>query len=377
MTTDALPETILQFGGGNFLRAFADAFIDDANRGGQAVGRVVVVQSTRSGVADTINRQGGRYYMVVRGLRQGRAVDEVEPIGSVSRAVDAGTGWADVRDFAASPALRMVVSNTTEAGLALDPADADRPCGGTAPRSFPAKLLDLLWRRYEAGQRDTLAICPCELLPKNGQRLRALVAAQAERWGVPPAARDWVDGGCAWVNSLVDRIVSGRPADHPLLATDALLTVAEPFALWAIERDDRVRFFDHPAVRPVADTAPFELRKVRVLNGAHTALVAKAMPLGIVTVREAVEHPVVGPWLRRLLAEEVVPTIDGRVPDAAAFVEATLERFANPYLEHRLASIALNHEVKVRTRLVPTRDEFVERFGRQPPLLSALLGDTT
>jgi tagaturonate reductase len=371
---DTLPETVLQFGGGNLLRAFADAFVDAANRDGQRVGRVVVVQSTRSGVAEQINRQEGRYHVVVRGLRDGHPIDAVEPIASVSRALDAATQWVDVRAVAASAALAYVVSNTTEAGLALDPADDARPTDGTAPRSFPAKLLDLLWHRFDAGHRGALAICPCELLPKNGELLRSLAATQAQRWGAPPAVRDWVDGGCAWVNSLVDRIVSGRPAEHPLLATDALLTVAEPFALWAVRADDRVPLFRHPAIERVADTAPYELRKLRILNGAHTALVARAMPMGIPTVREAVSHPTVGPWLRRLLDGEIVPTIEGRAPAAAAFAAATLERFANPYLEHRLASIALHHDAKVRARLLPTRDEFVARFGRRPPLLDEVIG---
>ena len=369
---DSQPETILQFGGGNFLRGFADAFIDAGNRQGQAVGRVVVVQSTRSGVAEAINRQGGRYHVVVRGLRDGRPVDETEPIESLSRALDSAADWAAVRDVAASAALHTVLSNTTEAGLALDPADAAR--SATAPASFPAKLLDLLWHRYDQGHRGTLAMLPCELLPRNGERLRSLVLEQADRWAVPADVRAWLDGQCAWASSLVDRIVSGRPAEHPLLAVDPLLTAAEPFALWAVERDERVPLFSHPAIERVADTAAYELRKVRILNGAHTALVAKAMPMGIVTVREAVEHVEVGPWLRRLLADEVVPTIDARVPDAAGFVGTTLERFGNPYLDHKLTSIAINHAAKLRTRLVPTRDEFVAQFGRRPPLLDGVLG---
>ena len=369
---DPLPETVLQFGGGNFLRGFADAFIDAANRRGQAVGRAVVVQSTRSGVAGAINRQGGRYHVVVRGLRDGRPVDEVEEIGSVSRALDSATDWAAVRDVAASPALHTVLSNTTEAGLALDAADAARPA--TAPASFPAKLLDLLWHRYDQGHRGSLAVVPCELLPRNGHRLRSLVLEQADRWAVPADVRAWLADQCAWANSLVDRIVSGRPAEHPLLATDSLLTVAEPFALWAVERDDRVPLFDHPAIDRVADTAAHELRKVRILNGAHTALVARALPMGIATVREAVGHAEVGPWLRRLLTDEIVPTIADRVPDAAGFVSTTIERFGNPYLDHRLTSIAANHDAKLRTRLVPTRDEFVVRFGRRPPLLDGVLG---
>ena len=371
--TDPLPETTLQFGGGNFLRGFADVFIDAANRQGQAVGRVVVVQSTRSGVAEAINRQGGRYHVVTRGLRDGRPVDEVDEVASLSRALDSATDWPAVRAVAASPALHTVLSNTTESGLALDPADAARPADGTAPRSFPAKLVDCLWHRHDQGHRGPLAILPCELLPHNGQRLRSLVLEQADRWHAPAEVRAGLADGHAWLNSLVDRIVSGRPAEHPLLASDPLLTVAEPFALWAVERDDRAPLFRHPALQRVDDTAPVELRKVRILNGAHTALVAKAVPMGVVTVRDAVEHPDVGPWLRRLLADEVVPTIDDRVPDATGFVASTLERFANPYLDHKLASIAVNHEAKLKTRLVPTRDEFVARFGRRPPLLDGIL----
>jgi tagaturonate reductase len=371
--TNTLPETVLQFGGGNFLRGFADVFIHDANVAGQRVGRVVVVQSTRSGVAEQINRQAGRYHVVTRGLRDGKPVDEVAEITSISRALDSATEWAAIRDVAASPALHTVLSNTTEAGLALDPADAAR--SADAPRSFPAKLLDVLWHRHDQGHRGSLAILPCELLPKNGAKLKSLVLEQADRWSIPADVRAWLDGGVAWVNSLVDRIVSGKPAEHPLLATDALLTVAEPFALWAVETDARVPLFDHPALQRVADAGPYELRKVRILNGAHTALVAKAMPMGIATVREAVQHPAVGPWLRRLLDEEIVPTIECRVPDPAPFAADTLERFGNPYLEHKLSSIALNHETKLKTRLVPTRDEFVTRFGRRPVMLDELLGN--
>ena len=303
-------------------------------------------------------------------------MDEVAEIGSVSRALDSATEWSAVREVAASPELRYVISNTTEAGLALDPADAHPAFSpADAPRSFPAKLLDVLVHRHDQGHRGPLAVLPCELLPKNGQKLKSLVLEQHDRWMAPSDVRDWLSDGVSWVNALVDRIVSGKPAEHPLLATDALLTVAEPFALWAVEHDGRVPLFAHPAIQRVADTASYELRKVRILNGAHTALVARAVPMGIVTVREAVEHAEVGPWLRRLLDEEIVPTIDGRVPGAAPFVSATLERFANPYLEHRLASIALNHEAKLRTRLLPTSDEFVAQFGRRPPLLDQLLGN--
>lgn len=365
-------ETVLQFGGGNFLRGFVDAFVHDANATGQNVGRIVVVQSTRSGIADTINRQQGVYHVVTRGLRNGRAVDEVSRIESLSRAFDAQSDWAQVIDIATSQSLNFIVSNTTEAGFALDPADTDR---SSVPASFPAKLLAVLWARFQAGLRQPIQSLPCELLPKNGDRLRTLVLEQASRWGAPANVVAWLRDGCVWHNSLVDRIVSGKPAEHPLLASDALLTVAEPFALWAIEKQPRARLFEHPAIHWVDDTAPIELRKVRVLNGAHTALVCKALPMGIATVREAVNDPEVGAWLRRLLDEEILPTLETRTPGLRAFADSALERFANPFVEHKLSAIALNHEAKLRTRLIPTRDEYVVRFGKRPRLLDELLSE--
>ena len=368
-----LPETVLQFGGGNFLRAFADLFIDQANRAGQAVGRIVVVQSTPSGVADRINQQRGEYHVITRGVQHGKRVDDIETVRSVSRALDARSQWNDVLAVGKSPALRYIISNTTEAGLSLDSADTVRPVAGVPPMSFPAKLLDVLWSRFESGEQHGLVILPCELIPKNGGRLRDLVLEQATRWCAPGGLIPWLHDNNHWMNSLVDRIVSGKPADHELVATDALLTVTEPFSIWAIEAQDGVKFFSHPSIHMVDDTTPIELRKIRILNGAHTALVAKALPINIATVREAVEHPVVGPWLKRLLMEEIVPTIDDRVPDASGFAAATLERFLNPFLEHKLSAIALNHEAKVKTRLIPTRDEFAARFGHPPKLLSELL----
>src|SRR4051812_22208549 len=180
-----LPETILQFGAGRFLRAFADLFIDQANRAGQAVGRVVIVQSTGDGRAAALNRQGGRYHIVIRGLEDGEVVDRVEPVESVSRAVVAATDWDEVRALARSPELRVILSNTTEAGYALDPADgpADAP-----PRSFPAKLLAVLRERHAAGFPGLLVV-PCELREHNAGQLLGLVLGLAREWGLPEGFR--------------------------------------------------------------------------------------------------------------------------------------------------------------------------------------------
>jgi len=206
--------------------------------------------------------------------------------------------------------------------------------------------------------------------------LRGLVLQQAERWRLPSSTRAWIEAECTWHNTLVDRIVSAPRADDPLAVGDPLLAVAEPFALWLVEGSPAVpRLVDHPAVRSVADVTPYALRKVRILNGAHTALVAKARPLGFETVRQAVADPQIGSWLRALLLEEIVPTIADRTEGAAQFAHDTLERFANPFLDHRLADIALHHDVKLQTRLAPTFREYRRLFGRSPKLLGEIVGE--
>jgi tagaturonate reductase len=368
MTT--LPETVLQFGSGRFLRAFADLFIHQANAQGQGVGRVVIVQSTGGERAGGLNRQGGRYHVVVRGLEGGAVVDRVEPCESISRALVAGSQWPDVLALARSPQLRIVLSNTTEKGYDLDPADGpnDAP-----PRSFPAKLLAVLRARHEAGLPG-LTIVPCELRERQADLLRGLVVDLARGWGLDPAFIGWLESQCAWLNTLVDRIVTGTPAGHPLLGEDPMLTACEPYALWAIEEKPGVgRFIEHPAVVWAADVMPYFLRKVRILNGGHTALLIKAWPLGFRTVREAVSDPGLGAWLERLLFEEVVPVLEGRVEAPGEFARQVIERFRNPFIEHKLADIALHHAVKVQVRLVPSRDEFREKFGREPALLNEVL----
>jgi tagaturonate reductase len=367
---DDLPETVLQFGAGRFLRAFADLFIDQANRRGPPLGRVVVVQSTGDDRAATLNRQLGRYHALVRGLIDGAVVDRVEPVGSISRALAAATQWDEVRAVARSPALRVVLSNTTEAGYDLDAADT---ADAAPPRSFPAKLLAVLRERFAAGQPG-VSVVPCELREHNAELLRGIVQELAGRWGLPKDLVGWIGRECRWHNTLVDRIVTGAPREHPLLGQDALLTACEPYALWAVQEVPAAgRFLEHPAVVWTADVQPYFLRKVRILNGAHTALLIRAWPRGFRTVREAVQDAELGAWLGQLLFEEVVPVLEGRCDDPAGFARQSLERFRNPFVEHRLADIALHHAAKVRVRLVPTRDEYVRRFGRTPPLLQEVL----
>jgi tagaturonate reductase len=365
-----LPETVLQFGGGKFLRAFADLFLHQANEAGQGVGRVVVVQSTDSERARLLNAQGGRYHVAVQGLENGQIIDRVEEAASIGRALIAQTDWPRVLDIARSPELRFVLSNTTEAGYTLHEGDRlnDDP-----PRSFPLKLLRVLQARFESGLPG-VTLLPCELFENNADRLRELLLEQAQRWDLSAALQDWLQNRCDWRNTLVDRIVTDKPVSHPLYPSDPLLTAAEPFAFWAVENArDATPPFTHPAILWTPDVKPYFLRKVRILNAAHTALVSQAVPRGMKTVREAVSDPDIRAWLERLLCEEILPTVADRVEAPEAFARQTLERFANPFLEHQLAHILVYHDEKRRVRLLPTRAEYVAQFGRTPPLLDAAI----
>jgi len=364
----ALPETVLQFGSGRFLRAFADLFIHHGNTEGQAIGRVVIVQSTGEGRAGGLNAQKGKYHVVVRGFENGQVVDRVEVCESVSRALHAGTQWDEVLKLAASPELKTILSNTTEAGFKLED---DEPTDGV-PKSFPAKLLAVLKARWEAN-RTPPTVVPCELIEGNAKLLKDLVLKIADDWNYPDAFLGWLIR-TPFLHTLVDRIVTGTPADHPLLATDPMVIVAEPFAFFALEDHPKSQFtLKHPAITRAADVAPYFLRKVRILNAAHTALLIRAVPRGFKIVRDAVNDPDLGPWLEKLLREEIVPALEGRVDGGQRFAEQTIERFKNPFLDHKFSDIALHHESKMKVRLVPTRDEYTAKFGKAPPLLTQVI----
>lgn len=367
---------ILQFGAGNFLRAFVDLFVQQAREAGKDVGRVTVVQSTGSGRAAALAGAGCRYHVVLRGIRGGAVVNEVHPVDSIAAAFDANTQWDDVVDVAISGAISHVVSNTTEAGFALVEGDA---ADAKPPRSFPGKLARLIEARRKAGQPG-LVVLPCELIEGNGPKLRDLVLEQGRRWGLGSAFEEYVTRACRFASTLVDRIVTGKPAAEAGLPDDPLLTAAEPFALWAIEAGtieagDTGKFpmFTHPAIKIVEDLQPYSLRKIRILNGAHTALVCHALPRGFATVREAVSDPEIGAWLSRLLAEEVVPVLAGRVDGPEEYARETLERFANPFLVHKLSDIALNHPAKLKTRLLSTYRDYKAQFGKEPVEIARLL----
>jgi tagaturonate reductase len=377
-----LPERVIQFGTGGFLRGFVDYFIDEANRRGEFGGRIVMVGSTGSGRDRRLTEQNGLYTLVVQGIADGRVRRDFRVISSVSRALAASTEWAAVLKVAESPDIELIVSNTTEVGIVLDESDAAAGPDRSPPASFPAKLAAVLLHRARHFSFDPArapVVVPCELIENNGDRLRELVLALAARWKAGPEFIEWV-GQVPFCNTLVDRIVPGAPRHEQaaelgeaLGYDDAMLTISEPYRLFAIEGDARLRerlnFADaDPGIIVAEDIAPYRERKVRLLNGAHTSFVSLALLAGCTTVREAVAHPALGAFLRGVLFDEIVPSVS--VPGAETFAREVLDRFANPYLDHALWDITLQGTAKFRVRLVPIIAEYARRTGQAPRALA-------
>jgi len=360
---------ILQFGTSRFLQAHVDLFVSEALPDGKAMGRIAVVQTTSS--KESRKRLGafaaGKPYLVlVKGLSHGAIVDESVEVTSVGAGFDAASQWNEVeRLFIAA---RCAVSNTADRGYETDPAD--RPDGGP-PRSFPAKLAKLLLARHRAGA-DPITIFPCELTPANGRVLRETVVGVLDRWATPPKARRWVAEECRWVNSLVDRIVSA-----PL---EPLGAVAEPYALWAIEDQPGLDLpCRHASITVTRDLKPYERLKLFILNLGHTWLAeiwARGGGAQKLTVRDAMSDRALRAELDDLYDEEILPVFTGigMGGEAAAYRATVTERFSNPFLDHRLAEIFINHEAK-KERRFGGLIELAETNGvriRQPRLKAAL-----
>jgi tagaturonate reductase len=341
-----LPEfPILQFGASRFLQAHVDLFVSEALPRGEAMGRIAVAGTT--GSPDSRRRvaafaAGKPYPVLVKGLSEGAIVDERVEVTSVGAGVDAVTQWDELeRLFIAA---RCAISNTADRGYETDPSD--RPDAGP-PRSFPAKLAKLLLARHRAGG-EPITLFPCELTPGNGQVLRGVVLDMLDRWQAPAEARRWVGEECLWVNSLVDRIVS-----EPL---EPLGAVAEPYALWAIEDQPGLELpCRHGAIVVAADLKPYERLKLFILNLGHTYLAelwAKDGGAPGLTVREAVADTTMRAKLDAVYAEEVLPVFAaiGMGDAAQAYLKTVIERFSNPFLDHRLSEILINHEAKKQRR---------------------------
>ncbi len=375
-----LPERAVQFGTGAFLRGFVDFFLDVANAQGQFNGRVVAISTTGSGRDRAFAEQAGAFTLVARGIAHGERREEIRVITSVSRALSATDEWAEVLACARNPLLALVFSNTTEVGIHL--ADGD-VLSANPPPSFPAKLTRFLHERARTFAYDTLKgvlVVPCELIEDNGNVLRSLVLELALRWQLEPEFVRWLASSVTFCNTLVDRIVPGAPSatEADALAErvgyrDSLMTTAEHFRQFVIEGDDTVRarlgFAEADAgIIVTRDVAAYRERKVRLLNGAHTAAVNLALLAGCVTVRDAMIHPVIGAFVRRVVMDELLPVVTA--PDAHAFARSVIERFENPHIQHALVDITMQGTTKLKVRLVPAIEAYAARFGRAPDALA-------
>ena len=370
-----MKETVIQFGEGNFLRGFFDYFLHKMNEKGLYDGKAVVVQPIPMGRAAELNEQDCKYNLYLRGIQNGEIVKEHTFVESVSRCVDPYKSFEDYIALADNPDFRFIVSNTTEAGIEFVDACKfdDKPA-----LSFPGKLTQLLYRRYK-NSLNGFVIFSCELIDNNGSELKKCVLKYADLWNLGTDFITWLENENYFVNTLVDRIVTGYPNDetkdmHP---DDKFLDTAEIFHLWVIEGDFEDEFPLQKAGFNVVWTdnvKPYKKIKVRILNGAHTSLVAGALLSGIETVGEAMNNEVTYSFLNKCVKEEILPTI-GENEESMAFANAVFDRFKNPYIQHKWRSIALNSVSKFAVRDLPTLLEYKEKNGKAPKGLTLALAN--
>lgn len=372
-----MKEKIIQFGTGNFLRGFADYFIDTLNKKDLFDGKIVIVSPTDSKAVEKINAQNGRYNLYLRGIENGKEICEKTEINAVSRAVNPYKDFDEYLSLAKNPDLRFIISNTTEAGIAFSDEDkiTDRPSA-----SFPAKLTQLLYERYKTGYQG-FVILSCELIDNNAQKLQNCVLKYAELWNLEKDFADWVKSENAFCNTLVDRIVTGYPKDEAekLFAEigydDKLLDTAEPYHLWVIEGNFENELPLKKAgfnVIWTGDVSPYKKMKVRILNGSHTSLVFPSLLCGVETVGESLKDKQLNEFLNACLFDYILPTL-GETEENRQFASAVLERFANPYIKHLWQSISLNSVSKFTARVLPTITGYIAENKALPkPLVFSL-----
>lgn len=375
-----LPEKVLQFGTGVLLRGLPDFFIDKANKQGLFNGRVVVVKSTR-GETNLFDQQDCLYTLCIRGIEEGQRVDRFLINASVSRVLSAREEWEAILACAANPEMEVVISNTTEVGITLTEDDVT----ASPPASFPGKLLAFLLTRYKAFEGDPekgMVIVPTELIPDNGDKLRAILIELARMNRLDQLFIDWLQGANHFCNSLVDRIVPGslpgpeqKTAEDRLGYQDSLMIMAEPYRLWAIEAANgkvrEVLTFSQAdeGVVIVPDIDIFRELKLRLLNGTHTFSCGLACLAGFKTVKEAMDDPVFARFVTVLMQGEIAPAITGKgltAEEARRFSEMVLDRFHNPFIEHQWLSITMQYSSKMRMRNVPILLKHYEKSRSVP-----------
>ncbi|GIF01722.1 tagaturonate reductase [Paractinoplanes rishiriensis] len=364
---ETLPIRILQVGAGNFLRGFADWMVHRANDAGVLRHGIAVMKATPrpEQVTGRLVEQDGMFHVLLDGVRDGRPFTETTLVTAVQSVVDAYRDWDGCRALMHEETLSLVISNTTDAGIVYAPGDL----GAAPPASFPAKMTALLherWSHFAGDPRRGLSFLPCELIEDNGATLRSLILRHATEAALDPQFIEWVTAHCRFYDTIVDRIVPGLSEGEAaelrasLGFDDRLIVRGEHYADWAIAGGPEIRDefpLDRAAlpVRFLSDIRPYRERKVRILNGTHTAMAAVGPLVGCRTVLDAVQHPAVGAYLRHLLDDEVLPSLPAPEgpADLQQYAAAILDRFRNPALQHLLADIRLNALAKWRTRNLP------------------------
>ena len=370
------PIRILQFGEGNFLRAFSDYMIDIANEKKVFDGSIVVIKPREHGSLDLFRQQECRYTVAIRGVKEGRQVVSNRLVESVVEAVDPYREYETYQKYGNLDSLRFLISNTTEAGIVFRKEDRLDDC---PPLSYPGKVTKLLYERYQKFAGDLkkgLILLPLELIDDNGAALKECVQKYAHLWKLEDAFLQWVEGACIFCSTLVDRIVTGYPKEpndywKQLGYEDRLLVVTEPYALWVIEAGPEIRkeFPLDRAGLPVIftdDIKPFKQRKVRILNGAHTSLVPVSYLAGNNLVIESMKDPLIRTFLEQIIFGEIIPTLEMPEADLKAFAHTVFDRFDNPFIEHELLSISLNSIAKWKTRCLPSFVRYVDKNQKLP-----------
>jgi len=383
--TEKLPIKFLQFGEGNFLRAFVDYLIDKMNKEAGFNAGVAVIQPTQGGLVDMLEEQNNLYTLFVRGVKKGEIVDDQRVISAIQRSLSPYTHYQEYLDLAKGEDLEFILSNTTEAGIAFDESETTLEAG--PHKNFPAKVTAFLYERFKHfnGAEDKgLHIIPCELIENNGLTLKKYILQYAQLWNLEEGFANWVENSNSFHNTLVDRIVPGYPREEKdeyeakFDYDDNLMVVCEAFLLWVIEGDDKLRAkipFNKidDQVLIVDDITPYRTRKVRILNGAHTAMLAFSILDGKETVKEAIDAEFAGKFISDTVYNEIIPTLDLSKEELTAFAEEVFDRFRNPFLKHQLSSIALNSVAKFKVRVLPSLLQYVADKKELPTNLTFAL----
>lgn len=380
------PIKVLQFGEGNFLRAFVDYMFDVVNEKTDFNGSVAIVKPIEFGNLDRFHEQECQYTLQLRGMVDGEARKETRIITTVSDAVAAIEDYDKYEAFAKLDTLRFIVSNTTEAGIVFD--DTDK-FDAKPPKTYPGKLTKLLYDRYKFFNGDKakgIILIPCELIADNGIELKKCIMQFVKLWGLEDGFVDWVNEACSFCPTLVDRIVPGYPRDEAAALCeefgyeDQLIDTAEIFGLWVIEADTNISLeqlkkelpFDKAGLPVVftEDHHPYKERKVRILNGSHTSFVLASFLAGNDLVKQSMDDATIRKYMEETLFDEVIPTLSLSKEECDQFANDVIARFQNPYIKHKLLDISLNSVSKWEARCLPSFLGYVEKMGKLPKYLT-------